>query len=450
MSADWIVVGSGFRALVGAWLLARDGARVTLVDRATALGGILRGFSWDGHALDFGCHVFGHDDPELTAIMLDLLDGDVVPAPCRVASMLNGQHCPGVEIPDLRVFGETAMARMLAEVVQAAARPRPAGPSLRDLLEARYGPTAATLLDGCVRKQFAAPASMLAAEAWPATPMRRVRLADDDVSRLLKVAPALDDRIAVPPSPERLDEPRAPGFAHRAFYPAAGGMAAFSAGAQRRLEALGVTLALGAAPHRVALKDGGVAVHTADGTVHRAAQLLWTGDNAALLEALGAPPAVPPELAAHGVPMVLFYFQVPVDDVGAWSWAQSYDEAQLAFRASAPVRYGARPDAQGRTVVCVEVPTRIEDAVWRDAPAHAARAWDDARALGVVTGTAPLATLVKQVPVSYRLPRRGFARTEAALDARLAATDTIQRTDEWAFTKNAMLADLRRRLPVTA
>src|SRR5690348_12327671 len=116
MNQHWIVVGGSMTGIVSAYLLRKAGHNVTLLEGKRGLGGVSSGLTWQGFALDFGCHLFGNEADESTAILLDLLNGDVVPVEVKFASVLNGKRTEGFELPGLDSFGEDVSAKILLEL----------------------------------------------------------------------------------------------------------------------------------------------------------------------------------------------------------------------------------------------------------------------------------------------------------------------------------------------
>ncbi len=50
----WIIVGGGYRGIVTAHLLAKAGNKVTLIERAGFLGGIMHSPQWEDIYVDYG------------------------------------------------------------------------------------------------------------------------------------------------------------------------------------------------------------------------------------------------------------------------------------------------------------------------------------------------------------------------------------------------------------
>ena len=81
MAKRWLVVGGGFRGIVGAYLLASADHDVVLIDSVQSssdLGGVLSSGLWKGFYLDKGCHLFANTNDKITTVIMGLL-GEEVP-----------------------------------------------------------------------------------------------------------------------------------------------------------------------------------------------------------------------------------------------------------------------------------------------------------------------------------------------------------------------------------
>lgn len=95
-----LVVGAGFRGIVASTLAAKSGKRVTLTDRAPALGGVMRSEEWNGFFLDKGRRLFGNDNESEAELLLDLMHGEVIPVDFRYASVTQERLSDAYAIPD--------------------------------------------------------------------------------------------------------------------------------------------------------------------------------------------------------------------------------------------------------------------------------------------------------------------------------------------------------------
>jgi protoporphyrinogen oxidase len=444
MSQRWIVVGGSMSGIVSAYLLARAGHDVTLLESKRGLGGVSSGLEWQGFSLDFGCHLFGNEADESTEVLLDLMGGEVVPVDVRFASVINGKRTEGFELPGLDSFGDDVSAKILLELMRCNLATWPAARSLSELLEQRYGKTASDLLDRALGKVFPARAEELAPQAINATTFGRIKAVSDDVARLLKKLPLFDARLAAgsQDDPMRYYRDRVRLYPHRSFYPARGGMRGFVTSATSKLEQLGVRLRFETEVEALEL-SGSARVHTSKHGALEADGVLWTTGLGRLEPLLGGDNDI--ASATCNVPMVLYYFAISQAAQTGYTYVNSFDQEDLVFRASVPGHYGRLNCPDGQSYVCCEVPTRPEREEWKDPDRFTARVWEEAKRLGVATGE-PLATRVQKTPISYKAPRRDFWDKSELLRARIAREPALIATDEWAFSTTRTVLEILQML----
>ena len=97
----WAVLGSGYKGIVGAYLLAKQGHRVTIFDKSKKLGGVLNSIQREGYTLDLGCHLFDNVDRHTTSLVLELLDEEIVPVNVKYGAVMK-DFVEGIATPDLR------------------------------------------------------------------------------------------------------------------------------------------------------------------------------------------------------------------------------------------------------------------------------------------------------------------------------------------------------------
>ncbi len=85
--AEW---GGGITGLTTGWKLAEAGFDVTLVEKEAAAGGQARALKHDGFLLDLGAHKFHTVMSHIEALVLELLEGDLLRREKR-ASILYGK-----------------------------------------------------------------------------------------------------------------------------------------------------------------------------------------------------------------------------------------------------------------------------------------------------------------------------------------------------------------------
>ncbi len=437
----WLVVGGGVGGIAGAWLLARAGHEVTLVEAGSELGRASRSISHQGFELDFGCHLFGNDSQASTGILRALLEGEIAECHAQPAAISDGVLCENTELPDLSSVGEAGIEAMR----EAAAVNGPRPSHLREWLERRHGEPIGTALAARAKKMWRVDLDELDPDARHAGPFRRVRVANDEEARRLKQDPALDRRIAV-----RRDA-AAPGPATRAegpvstrsFYPGQGSMGGFSRAARRVLEKADVTLRLGCTADTLDTRGSDAELRIDGGERILADRVLW---------ARGLPELEPclhgtRELTGRvqGVPMTVYWFVVDHDRQGPHAWVNDWDAEDCLFRASFPARYGAPRRADGKAVVCCEVPTLASEEPWTEPLANAVRVLEEIRRHGLVTGEADLLHHMR-MPRTYQLPRVGYREAAASLIKSLARDSRVCVPEEWRFTSSGSITATARAL----
>lgn len=438
----WLVVGGGLAGMAAAAMLARQGQRVSLVEKAPRLGGIHASKSWNGFTLDFGCHLFGNEDDATTGFLLELMRFEALPVTPSIASFINGKRTDGIEYPNLADHGAELAARALLELVEAAADPNLAGflaqPNL-DLasrLERRFGPTATKLLSAALHKMAPVDLASLDARAEAALPARRLALLSPQAAALLKRLPQLDEVLLqpTPQDPLLFHRARASRFPARAFYPASGGMGGFTARVEALLHHVGVELRTGLGVAGIRQETDGVAVTFDDGAAARFDQIVWTAGADLATKAGGL--ESPLGAGLHTVPMVLFYFDIDAAQVGPFDWINDFDGNHLHYRASVPSRYGQGLAPPGRAYVCVEVPTQTDSRLFREPRTYAPHIWDEICITGAVHGGRYRDVLTLAVPASYKLPKAETAEQRQALRAWLAERPSLRLAEEWIFSKS--------------
>ncbi|MEL6585654.1 MAG: NAD(P)-binding protein [Pseudomonadota bacterium] len=444
-TTSFIVLGGGFRGLVAAYLLAKDGHRVTLLERGNRLGGVLAGADWDGMPLDLGCHLFDNTDAASTAFFFEMAGGaDRFHAvETRYANLYQGRLARGMAVPDLSGQDDARIAAHLFDLLGAAAAPDPAPRDARTALAARYGGSLAAELAPMLAKMYATLPDALAPETLDASVFQRVRCVDDGRGAVLKQIPDLDARLAVSSAaaPAQFYPAAQPDLA-RNFYPKAGGMKGFVDHVIARLTDLGVTLCVGTGPIAISGAD----IRAEDGTTWTADRIVVTTAPAEAERAILGTNTLTD--ATHAVPMVLFYFRVSPDMFTGLHYTHLFDPAQAAFRISAPGLYGRIRSENGHSYICAECPCRQDSAIWTDPDGAADQIWGEARAAGIVAQTARYTDVkLLKTPVSYSAPKAGFARAHAKVRAAIAHDHSrVIDLSTLGFSKLSILSDVKAAL----
>lgn len=441
MAERWLVVGGGFRGIIGAYLLASKGKDAILLNRGKNLGGELYS-DWNGFCLDRGCRLFSNSDDTTTAILMDILEDNVAPIMVRYASVTNRIKTDGVSIPDLGAYGQDAGRDILRELVKASAQPDGECRNLQEKLDARFGATAGRYLAAAAYKMYRTEPVTLEAESFRMTPFRRIKFLADSVTDVLKENPVLDDRVASSSQsdPMRFYRDRAGAYPYRNFYPKAHGLRGFCEKAQERLDKLGVSVLLGQAMERLDINSRGAAVVLSNGEEIRGDYMLWTSGLEPLEKFLGLENTIGAYI--HHVPMVLHYFVIEKAAEGPYTYLQNFDREDCVFRASVPGSYGANTCPDGLSYVCCEVPTTIGSPEWNSPEECAQRAWAELQRYGVVRSDRWLETKTEKTPISYWIPKIGYLKVAHGITSRLQDKPRFVASDELVFSMNGIISSL--------
>jgi len=440
-----LIVGGGFRGIVAGHYLSAADHQVTLIEGAPFLGGVMRSESWNGFQLDKGCHIFGNDNVEVTDVIFAIMGDAVVPVDGYYASMTAGKVSEGITIPDLTVFGPDVCAKILYETVEAAAHESGGGANLKEVLTRRFGATAAGHLGTAVAKMLRTDPVNLDPSTLRTVNLGRARVVPDDTAGFLKNLPGLDDRIAKSSQddPFRYAPDAKTSYRHSHFYPATMGMRGFCDAAEKYLTSAGVELCLGTRIEGLSIKGDGIVSRLSNGTEKTFDRVFWATDLGILSGLLFGANSLAD--LQHTVPMVLFYFVVPEGNVGPYTYLQDFTPENLVFRISTAGSYSRQIKADGTTYICCEVTTELGSPVWEDPQSHAEAIWQEALALGAVTGPRHGDFHVLKTPVSYRVGKPGYGAVLDDLAKGIAALSPRIVVDaQGAFYRTDILRDLRR------
>jgi protoporphyrinogen oxidase len=453
MADQWIVVGGGFRGIIGAYLLAQQGQKVVLIERGRALGGVLNSIPWKGFYLDKGCHLFANEDNLTTRIVMTILEDEFEPVHVRYASVMGGLKTDGIAIPNLGSFGQQVAQTILYEVVEASAEAEQASQNLKRQLEQRFGVTAAGYLARAAYKMYRIESTEIEADALRMTPFRRIKFLDDALANILKQSPSLDARVAASSQndPMRFYRHQAQEYSFKNFYPKEKGLHRFCEKAEEKLRELGVTILTDTKVEQLtvntqrARSHSHVTLRLSTGLELVGKRVLWALGLDVLEQLFGWGRQIAAHI--HQVPMVLYYFVIEKDAEGPYTYLQNFSQENRFFRASIPGGYisdSACPD--GYSYVCCEVPLSIGSAEWENPKHFAIPVWQELQKYEVVRSHQPIDMLSVTVPSTYKLPKVGYQQAVKQVTERLAHYPQIVGAEAWEFSKNDIIRSLQRAL----
>lgn len=426
MQTDVLIVGGGFAGVYSAWRLARDGARVTLVEASDHLGGTMWSWTWNGYLVDPGTHTFDLRSPIGAAFYEDILHDNLKETDRHDFASTTGRHVShGFEMPDFSTDDPAlcrAALKELAALETAPARPQPV--NYTGWLRATYGDALGGRLAAMLEKIVGGPGEDLALEARGGLGMlSRPKLGTDAEMIALKERSAyFDERLGVTLNS---GDPRFAGrsVAKRFGYPARGALRQFCIQAAERLAALGVVvltetkvIAIEPRAHDVRVTMDGAA----GGDLH-AERLFWTLPDHGLTALLGID--CDWKAVVRPVGGAFIAFEVPVDAIAAAvDYLHDFSAQRRCYRYNRAGVYSGQISPKGMTYVTAEVPAHPAklSAMMNEELVQAV--WDDLLDVGFLKANTPRGAHGQWgYPVAYTLPRQGWTGPISAVREALAA-----------------------------
>ena len=400
-----VILGGGPAGCGAAYQLRRtQKARVTLLERGTALGGNAGSFFWANQWLDYGSHRLHHAvDAEILADIRTMLGDDLRDRVRHGRIRLRGEwlHFPIQTTDLLRRLDKRFAAGMARDMVMRKLRRRGPEDTFASVLLASLGPT--------MCESFYFP---YARKLWGREPeelsgiQARKRVTAGTFMKLMR----------------RLVKP--PGGGH--FYYMRRGYGQISEAYATEAAQLGAKIETGTTATSICrgIESDGTWIVTAEKNGERReihADHIWSTIPVTLLSQMVKPP--PPtavvEAAAqiHYRAMVLVYIQLPVDKFTPTD-AHYFPEANVRItRLSEPKNYFGAAEPRGTTVLCGEYPCDVDDEIWSATDSELSqRILRDMAIAELSPAEQPIAVHVKRLRQAYPIYLSGYERPFGVLD----------------------------------
>lgn len=409
-----VVVGGGPSGLLAAYLAARKGRSVAVLEQAPECGGLLRSFQNEqGVVFDLGSHVLRQtgipevDDFLYTEILAD--EGGWQ----RIPYLRNGHYFQGKLYddsgwPNINSLPPDLREKGTAELLAAEAPTSEACTDDEDFLRRSYGPT---LLDELFRPALKKFCGVGPEELSPVAhryfDMSRVIAFTPDKTRELKKDPSLDKRLAFHTTKEGQS-----GLLN--LYPVTGGIGQWIPILTAKLEKMGVRIRNGV--KLTGIGHDGKSIHDVkiEGEEPlRCSELVWTVTPYPLLKAAGIEHK-PAPLRFRNTALHYFVFDKPL--AMRCAAFMCFDPRYKPCRVSYYPNYRSDPRDKGIYAACVEVLCDKVDA----SPEASAAIVDDLKAMGLLPQDAK-ATYSSARPAHGGFPvhTNAFAAESEKLNARL-------------------------------
>ncbi len=400
---NWVIVGGGFKGMLAATILLHQGQKVTLIEKGSALGGVMKGIQWRGFNLDLGCQIFDNSTCDITQYLFAMMKQQIRPVKVKYAGLTAGCWSENYTVPDL-THSCSEKSLILSELakIQQQSEAR-INITLSDYLVNRFGDYAGEKLIEAAAKKLQFSPDELDACAANMLFFDRVKLLNETTSLELKKQAFYDERLAVYSDINSMQfYPDAEKFySHRNFYPEHGGMHQFCMNATDHLKACGANIICEQSIKAIGEKE----VVLENGSVIEMDKLIWAAELDILQSILFNENTL--KKFIHPVPMVVIYFEVDIDKVGPYTYVHDHTVEHLIFRGSTTGIY-SNQIIDGKTYICCEVPTHLNSAIWLDAKNYVNTVWQEACNLQLCTGPLPENYKLLQAPVTFKLPKCGY------------------------------------------
>lgn len=399
----WVIIGGGFKGIITAIILLKYNQQVTIIESGAALGGHLKGIKWNGYNLDLGCQIFDNSNSEITSLLLDILENNVKSIDVLYAGVTSGYWSKNYTVPDLS-HEVSLKAQILDEIKSLKPLPLQESKTLKDYLHHRFGKTAGELLCKAADKKLGFAPSLLSSQARDVLFFDRVKILNEDISINLKEDPFYDERLAVysHSDPMKYYSEATNTYKYRNFYPKVGGMSSFSEQAKDFLIKRGVDIIYSDEVDKVL--DNSLV--TKKGLTLSFERLVWSADVVSLENKLLARDVIHDYV--YSLPMVLIYFEVPVEDLGPYTYVHDHSANTYIFRVSTAGLYSGQI-IKGKTYICCEIPTSLDALIWNTPELYIENIWQEVCDLNVCDGKLPKTFKILKAPKTFNLPLIGYS-----------------------------------------
>ena len=135
-----VVVGAGVAGLTAAYLLARQGAEVAVIEREETVGGLARSFRYGEYTFDVGPHRFHTDYAPVADLIREVLGTQITTIDRSSSVWLFGRHHPWPLRPMSLFFLPPSVSLRICGDVLGPKRTKE-GSSFQDYILSVYGPT---------------------------------------------------------------------------------------------------------------------------------------------------------------------------------------------------------------------------------------------------------------------------------------------------------------------
>lgn len=346
MNADdrIVIVGGGIAGLTLAYVLAKAGKKVVVLERDAVIGGLAKSYQYDGYRFDVGPHRFYTEEPEVTAFIGEILGNDKLLIPRCSALYMAGRF---IEWPlTLAAFGSIEPRLLFKVFFDMFRRDGRNVATFEDYIIGRYGQTLYEIFFKPYTEKFLGIPCGETSREWAIAGIDRATIDGRSNEQNL---------FALARSMLRQRKPL------QFIYPGSGGIGIFVDKLAAAIKAAGGEVELNAGAIGLDVLNGAVTAVVTERDIYPCGQIVWTGSLHGLAACLDiAPPAV------EYLSLLLYNYRLTAPCQVPYQWCY-FGEAQIPFnRVSFPTRFNPALAPTGCSGLCVEVTCRKGNSLWED------------------------------------------------------------------------------------
>ena len=430
---DAVVIGGGFKGMMTACGLHRQGQTVCIIDSAKQLGGFMSPMPWRGVEVDKGPQYLDGIS-EAHKQILDEITAGQTPLHAldfSYGSFWNGHYTEGFAVPDYRSLPLEEKAAVLYE-------------SLHQSPDSSKADSIAGLYNDHARKTYQYISrwcrKFLQNEAEKLSPLNcnivtffgRKLLLDNELSLQLKQHPLLDNILAAQKA----------SVDHHTYnlYPLGKNLGAFRDAFDAWLQRAGVDSLLQSEVRQVSKTNGSYRIQAGDTSIQ--AQSVYC---AATIESSEQILLQQDTISEYIRPVAQLFYLLELElERELPFYIMNYSEHSIS-RVTHFTAY-ANTSASGKSIICVEVPTTVGSDRWNQPEAHYPVLCSELEDMGIATDSVSAHQAFK-VPSTYRAVLTGYEQQLQRVNERIADQygEQVHILTPHLLTRASIMADLSER-----
>jgi protoporphyrinogen oxidase len=342
-----LIVGAGITGLSIAYLLARSGIKVLVLEKEKQVGGLARSFRYGDFTFDIGPHRFYTHNREVLAFIREVLGGEEITLERRTAVYFRN-HYYTWPLHSRAVFKlpPSLTLRTIRDVIGAHFKSKDQQRNFRDYIIRHYGPTLYEVFFREYTRKFLGIPPEETHYAW---------------AQIGIVKAAIDDQIA-PRSLGALMKSSffTPQDSLKFIYPRRM-MGSFCEILAAKIRELGGEILVSQPVERLQLAQRKIKTIFAQGQNWSPERVIWTAPLTTLCSLLG--------ISARGLEyrsMVLYLLEINRPSRLPYQWCYYGDPNILFSRVSQPTHFNIAAAPEGRSGLCLEILCQKGDDYWEN------------------------------------------------------------------------------------